>query len=506
MISKSEIRHYMQFEPKFNTTMCSMKAAPKIPATMVGETKKAVALARKFNKMVVNPYASDLDIKMQKEPDYLPWEFVEKANAWGFYTMWIPKVFGGKGYNGPSFACFLEEIASTCLAMANLISAHYSGVVSLLSNWNIRLSNRILTQVRDGELNGHPCLLSLAITEPGAGTDVAEINLVDKGNVSCHAEKSAGGYRINGSKIFISGGHLSTWHITIGYSDLCKPSETHVMFAAKTGTDGFSFGQMKRKMGQKGCPASELTFKDCFIPDELICFDSDHVAMQKRSSAETALQVIDYLHSVSRVATCALGVGAARGAFSEALDFSSKAEVDNRLLINHEWVQCLLAEMYSNIYTARLTYNEANYANTLYGMFNILQAKPVYYFLKFLPNIFIKKCVSPFIDKQFTTWLLRKRMFDRQTDEQIRCTSGWASLAKFTGTDAGMKNARLALEIMGEAGVRHSGKAEKILRDAKLLQIYEGTNQLNRLNLFKCHISSGNPEITMFNEDGGHRR
>ena len=506
MISKSEIRHYMQFEPKFDTMMCSMKAAPKIPAAMIGETKKAVALARKFNEKVVKPYASDLDIEMQKNPDDLPWDFIEKANEWGFYTMWIPKIFGGKGYNGSSFTCFLEEIASTCLAMANLIGIHYLGVVSLLSSWNIRLSNRILNQVRDGEDTGQPCLISMAITEPGAGTDVEETNLVDRGNVTCHAEKTDGGYRINGSKIFISGGHLSTWHITIGYTDLCKPSETHVMFAVKTGTEGFSFGRMERKMGQKGCPASELVFKDCFIPDNLVCFDSKQVANQKRNSAETAMQVIDYLFSVSRAAVGAFGVGAARGAFTEALNFSSKTEVDNRLLINHEWVQCLLAEMYSNIYTARLTYNETNYANGLYGMFKILQAKPVYYFLKFIPDIFIKKCISPIIDKQFTIWLLRKLMFDRQTDEQIHCTSGWASLAKFAGTDAGMKNAQLALEIMGQAGLRHSGKAEKILRDAKLLQIYEGTNKLNRLNLFKCHISSGKPEITIFNEDGGHRQ
>jgi alkylation response protein AidB-like acyl-CoA dehydrogenase len=57
------------------------------------------------------------------------------------------------------------------------------------------------------------------------------------------------------------------------------------------------------------------------------------------------------------------------------------------------------------------------------------------------------------------------------------------------GTDAAVKNCQMALEIMGQAGIRHDRGAEKIFRDSKLLQIYEGTNQLNRLNVFKRLIS-----------------
>ncbi|HEY5494603.1 MAG TPA: acyl-CoA dehydrogenase family protein, partial [Candidatus Anoxymicrobiaceae bacterium] len=79
-------------------------------------------------------------------------------------------------------------------------------------------------------------------------------------------------------------------------------------------------------------------------------------------------------------------------------------------------------------------------------------------------------------------------------------TSGWASLSKFSATDAGVKNCELALELMGGAGVRNDQVAEKHLRDSKLLQIYEGTNQLNRLNVFKCMIGRSAPEAKIFED------
>ncbi|MBW1989579.1 MAG: acyl-CoA dehydrogenase, partial [Deltaproteobacteria bacterium] len=89
-----------------------------------------------------------------------------------------------------------------------------------------------------------------------------------------------------------------------------------------------------------------------------------------------------------------------------------------------------------------------------------------------------------------TKWF-RKTHLEDQADCEIHRTSGWASLAKVTGTDLAVENCHLALELMGQAGLRHDNRVEKHLRDAKLLQIYEGTNQLNRLNLFKCLAGPG---------------
>lgn len=170
-------------------------------------------------------------------------------------------------------------------------------------------------------------------------------------------------------------------------------------------------------------------------------------------------------------------------------------------MINHEWVQCWLAEMYKNVCLGRLAYIEANYANSHRGIYNLLQVKPLYYYQKYLPGAYFDKVVAPMLDKESSKALMNRVYFDWHGLDDDRCASGWASLAKFSGTDIGVKNCQMALELMGQAGLRQDRGVEKILRDAKLVQIYEGTNQLNRLNLFKCLIAPSIPNARVFEEE-----
>ncbi|RLC17208.1 MAG: acyl-CoA dehydrogenase [Deltaproteobacteria bacterium] len=500
MLTSSEIKKLCEREPKFDDMICSLRAISKQPKKIYSETKEVVALARKFNNEVVRPYVTELDRRVQEDPDFLPHEFVKEANRWGLYTLWMPRIFGGKGYNLPSFSYFIEEIASVCTAMANLVGVHYLGVATLIATWNTRIIHQIFREVVEGEKNDKPCLISLALTEPGAGTDVEETDLMDRGNIACHARKVDGGYQVNGSKVFISNGHLSTWHMLFSFADLEEPSSNLVMLAVKSGLKGFSLGRKERKMGQKGCPASELLFDDCFVADENVCFDPEQGRRLSRSQTETTMQLIDYVFSASRAGVGAFGTGVARGAFESALNFAAETEVAGKLLINHEWAQCLLSQMHRNVLVSRYAYVESNYANGMDGMFKLLQVKPTYYLTRYTPSVVLKKVVTPLIGSRLGTWLMRKIHCDRQTKEEIERTSGLGSLAKFTGTDAGVKNGQLALDLMGQAGLRQDQIAEKHLRDAKLMQIYEGTNQLNRLNLFKCLTARNFPQVNMFTD------
>lgn len=498
--SKAQMSELLDQHPKFDDTFVSLQCGPRLARGMVDETREVVAIARKFNAEVVKPQALAMDRAMHKNPEYLAWDFVKTANDWGFYTLWIPKAFGGHGYNMASLGYFMEEIASECLAMANLVGVHYLGVGTLSATYNARLMNKLFRDVASGEKIGQPRLISLAITEPGAGTDVEEVDLVDKANVSCHARRVDGGYVVNGSKIFISNGHLSAWHMLVAYADLARPSQTTLMMAVPTGAKGFTFGKIEKKMGQKACPASELVFDNCFVPDENIALEFDKESGLSRSVRDTCMQIIHYVVSTSRAGVGAFGTGAARGAYSKALDFASKTKVNNRLLINHEWAQCLLAEMYKNVMLARLSYAETNYANSLCGSFKDLFEPPFFYANRHLPKGVFDRIAGPFLDKPAATAFLRKRALEGQQDCEMHRTSGWASLSKITATDLGIKNCHLALELMGRAGLRHENGAEKILRDAKLLQIYEGTNQLNRLNLFQCLIAGVCADACVFDE------
>jgi acyl-CoA dehydrogenase len=502
MISSKERKSLLEREPRFEDTLCSLQASSWLPKGVVPETKKAIAYARKFNDEVARPLALEHDLKTHADPDYLPWELVEKANEWGFYTMFIPRVFGGQGVNMPASSYVIEELSSACVGIANVAFVHYLGVAGILGSWNFALANRVFRDVAEGQRTGKPCIISLAITEPGAGTDVEEVELVDRAKLCCHARKVNGGYIVNGSKIFISMGHVSTWCCLIAYTDLKKPSENTITFAVKTGTPGFSFGKHEDKMGQRVCPASELIFEDCFIPDECVLADSSNNRFKaSRSVPQLIEQYIQYAVGITRPAVCAFATGVARGAYEDALKFARETTVNNTLLINHEWVQSMLAEMYKNVALGRLAYAEANYAHSLPGgVYFLLQLKPVYYYLKYVPQAILDRFVAPLFGQTWFSWLVYQLYVNGQSMKAQQRCSGWASLAKFTGTDIGVKNSQMALEIMGQAGIRHDSGTEKRLRDAKLLQIYEGTNQLNRINVFANLIGRSIPGVRVFEE------
>lgn len=484
----------------FQDMNCNLAAISKQPKGIMKEVKEVVKLARKFNDTVVRPQALEMDKKIHEDPDYLPWEWVRAANEFGFYTLWIPKMFGGKGYSFASMAYFAEEIASCCLGMANLISVHYLGLATLTATWNLPLTLRLCRDAVDGEKTGVPCLIDFAITEPAAGTDIADTNLVDKGKVSFQAERVDGGYRVSGTKIFISNGHFSTWHIVMGYEDLKRPADTFLFFALKRDAKGFSLGRKEKKMGQKACPASELIFQDCFVPDDQVCIDVRQTKDMKRSHREIYQIVFDSICSSSKAGVCAFSAGVARGVYEKTLEHASNTRINGSLMMNLEWVQARLADMLRNVGIARLMYAEVNFANGMYGLNKMLQVKPAYYCYKYLPVSLVSWLSASMLKTSFVLWLVRKIQLDWKKHEELERTTGWASMAKFTGSDAAMENCRIGLSMMGEAGIRNDHFVEKFLRDSKLLQIYEGTNELNRIEAFKCLIGRNRFEINMFED------
>ena len=477
----------------------SLQCTTRLPKGIIREVKDAVAYARRFNDEVARSVVLTHDRRTFEDPDYMPWELMHKANEWGFYTMFIPKIYGGKGISTLAFPYVTEELASVCVGLANVMFVHYLGVSGLVMSLNLSLVNKVIGEVIEGEKNGKPCLLSLAITEPGAGTDVEDRVLVDRANLSCFARRIDGGYMVNGSKIFISMGHVSTWCCLITYEHQKTPSEAMVSFAVKTGTKGFSFGRHEDKMGQRVCPASELRFDDCFLADEFVLNDESffHGVPQREIAEQGAHMVL----GMSRAGVSAFGTGVARGAYEDALEFALNTAVDGKLLINHEWVQHLLAQMYMNYKLGRLCYAEVAYADVVSGGISaLLLNKAVYYYMKFMPTIFIRKIASLFLNSKMVPKIAVKMMAQNLNMESAFLTSGYGSMAKIVGTDMGVKNCQLALELMGQAGLRHDRGIEKRLRDSKLLQIYEGTNQLNHINLFNCHIGRFFPQVKVFED------
>ncbi len=462
--------------------------AGRLPRGFQREVVRAVSYAHRFNEEVTRPIILDHDLKTFEDPDYMPLELIDKANEWGFYTMFIPKIYGGKGVSMFTMPYVMEELASVCAGMANVIGVHYLGLLPILGALNGKLAHRIIGEVIEGEHSGNPCLISLAITEPGAGTDVEETDLKDRARLSCQARRAEGGYVVNGSKVFISMGHVSTWCSLITWEQGKKPSEGEVTFAVKTGTKGFSFGRHEDKMGQRVCPASELVFDDCFLSDDFVLADGRYKqGLPSRAMGEHSLHVG---LGMSRAAVSAFGTGVARGAYEDALDFAAKTRVDGRFLIDQEWAQYILSQMYMNMMLGKLAYSECLYADIVSGgLASLMLKNGLYYYLKLVPASMLRAFFSPFMKSSRFPKFMAKAMAKNLNMKSAYYTSGFGSMAKIVGTDMGMRNSQLALELTGQAGIRHDRGIEKRLRDAKLLQIYEGTNQLNQINLFNCHIA-----------------
>ncbi|MFZ5573435.1 MAG: acyl-CoA dehydrogenase family protein [Thermodesulfobacteriota bacterium] len=479
---------------------CNLTAISRQPRAITREVKQVVKLARAFNASVVRPQTLDMDRKIQADPDYLPWEWVREAGRHGFYTLWIPKMFGGKGYSFSSMAYFLEEISSCCVGMANLIGAHYLGFATLIASWNLALTRRLSADIIRGEKTGEPCLLDFAITEPESGTDTSEADLVDKGRVACQAVRENDGYRVNGTKVFISNGHFSTWHIVLGYEDPGRPSDTFLFFAVRRDAEGFSLGRKERKMGQKACPASELILRDCYVADDFVCVDRRQTRNLFHSHREIYQIIFDSVCSSSKAGVCALGAGIARGVYEATLRFAADTRINGSLMLNLEWVQCRLADMLRNVVVARLLYAEVNFANGMYGLNKMLQFKPLYYLFRYLPTRIALALSAPMVKYALFPKMIRKIQFDWKKRAELERTTGWAAMAKFTGSDLAMDNCRIGMALMGQAGSRQANHVEKFFRDAKLLQIYEGTNQLNRMEAFKNLIGRNRYEITMFED------
>lgn len=495
---RTEKSRYSSAGFSFMDSLNSLEAQHRLPARIKVDFHESTKLARRFIEQVIQPVYQDIDRKIMEDNEYLPVDFIRKANEWGLYTLWIPKMYGGQGMNMLSLYPFMEEVSSVCAGLANLIGAHYLGVSVLCASCNIKVINRILRSVVSECNKGNPCLISLAWTEPDAGTDSSEIPLLPHAKVRTQATKVGGGYIVNGSKVFISAGHVSTWHMLICYEDIKRPADTLIMLAVKNGMKGFTFGHKEEKMGQKACVASELIFEDCFVPDENVCFSGDQLGGLNITAREAGLKVISLFPPVSQPGVGSIGTGIARAACDAAIRYAAKKKIAGESLINQEWVQMAIADMYANVITARTLYMEAAYAAGLKSMIRLLFAKVLFYLSLYTPSWMFTLFVSPLFNIEIVNRLYRKMNFEWTSDEDERHMSGLGALTKFSCTDIAVANCAKALDLMGADGTRNDIGAEKLLRDAKLLQIYEGTNEVNRINLFSHHIAHNMPGVRVF--------
>ena len=241
----------------------------------------------------------------------------------------------------------------------------------------------------------------------------------DAGAIRTTATRATDGYVLNGTKQWITNGGEAEIYSIIAMTDRSKGPRGASALIVEKGTPGFNFGKKEKKMGIRASATRELVFQDCFVPKEnLIGKEGMGFIVTMRTFDRT------------RPGVGAQGVGLAQGALDEAVRYAREREQFEKKIISFQAVQHILADMATLVEAARaLVYSVARY-----------------------------------IDQS-------------ENPKEISKVSG---MAKVFASDVAMKVTTDAVQILGGYGYMRDYPVEKMMRDAKILQIYEGTNQIQR--------------------------
>ncbi len=451
-----------------------LSALERAMPAYVAELETLQLQARDYGNKFVAPVALELDKKVEEDSTYFPWDVVNAALPYRFLSTIVPKPFGGMGYLTTHTAILLEELCSFCPGVANIFGAHALGLSPILLAPDIRHYERYMRPVAESEKDGKAVLFALAITEPTAGSDVEDLDCLRTARLSSSARKVEGGYVLNGRKVFISNGSVARYTWVASVLDKDNPGETGVSFVIPNDAPGFSVGTVEKKMGQRACPAAELIFEDVFVPEE------DRVGDVGEGERLTSIVL-----GGSRAPVAAIAIGTARGAFEKLLVYLNETKVRGRYLFEEQWVQLALADMMAKIQMARQLYLDAAMYCDFEGIPRLM-GHPAMRVLQYVPQSILR--TTPFralFTSERMYRIVRNLAEKKVRAEDISLIAAYSSLAKLQASDLAMEVCARAMDIMGPDGPAHEYGVEKAFRDAKLTQIYEGTNQINRLCVFK---------------------
>ena len=339
------------------------------------------------------------------EHQSFPTEQIKKLGELGFLGMMVDPKYGGAGMDSISYVLAMEEISKVDASSSVVMSVNNSLVCWGLEEYGTEeQKEKYLKPLASGEMIGAFCL-----SEPEAGSDATsqKTTAIDMGD---H-------YLLNGTKNWITNGSSASVYLVIAQTDIEKGHKGINAFIVEKGIDGFAIGPKENKLGIRGSDTHSLMFTDVKIPKE-------NRIGEDGFGFKFAMKTL----SGGRIGIASQALGIASGAYELSLQYSKERKAFGKEINQHQAIAFKLADMATEIETARLL------------------------------------CLK-------AAWLKDNgKNYDKLS-----------AMAKVFASEIAMKITTEAVQVHGGYGFVKEYHVERLMRDAKITQIYEGTSEIQRI-------------------------
>ena len=351
------------------------------------------------------------------ETEQFPAETVAKMGKYGFMGIPVPKEYGGQGCDPLTYIMCVEELSKVCGTTGVIVSAH----TSLCADPILTYGTEEQKQKYLVPLAKGEKLGAFGLTEPGAGTDAQGVQ------TKAVQDEATGEWILNGSKCFITNGKVADVYIIIAYTDVIedkrgRKKKNFSAFIVEKGAPGFSFGTKEKKMGIRGSSTYELIFEDARIP-------KDALLGKEGRGFPIAMHTLDG----GRIGIAAQALGIAEGALETTVAYVKERKQFGRSIAQQQNTQFKLADMATRIDAAKyLVYAAA----------------------------------------------MKKAEFAKNPKVSYSVD---AAKAKLFAAETAMAVTTEVVQLFGGYGYIREYDVERMMRDAKITEIYEGTSEVQRM-------------------------
>jgi alkylation response protein AidB-like acyl-CoA dehydrogenase len=356
--------------------------------------------AHEFTDREIIPVAREND-----RNEHFDTDLVKKLGDMGYLGPIVSEEYGGRGLDYRTYALIVEEIGRGDSSARTVVSVQTSLVCSSIQRWGTEeQKHEWLPRLCSGEILG-----CFGLTEPDTGSDAA--------NLKTRAEKTGGGWKITGSKQWISMGNYAKVALIFAQTD---PSQKHrglAAFLVPTESSGFSSSSVHGKLGLRASDTAELSLDGVEVGDEALLGSVG-------GGFKVAMSALDS----GRYSVAAGCVGICQGCLDASVAYSKERQQFGRPIAAFQLVQEMIADITVDTHAARALVWQAGW---------------------------LKDAGKP------------------STTE--------TSIAKLFATEAAVRDANLAIQVHGGSGYVDDYPVERYLRDARVTTLYEGTSQIQKL-------------------------